>query len=274
MIFADTELASRLEHHAAEELHRMVATARNVDPDSAAAVLDVAGGVAVYLGDGSPVNQAIGLGFAGPMTAEDAGALERFFGERGQRPLAVVSPLAHPSVLERLGARGWVAESFENVLVRAIAPGEAFALSDGLEVRECFSDEERSLWAQIAAIAFSAPLEPLAEQIALARVVAARPHARLLIAYVEGRPAAVGELSIESGIAWLSADGTLPHLRRRGAQQALQATRLVMAVDAGCELAVTEAIPGTASQRNMERIGFSVAYTRVDLAAPKRQEQT
>jgi hypothetical protein len=34
--------------------------------------------------------------------------------------------------------------------------------------------------------------------------------------------------------------------------------------DAGCALAVTESVPGSPSQRNMERVGFQVAYTRVD----------
>ena len=41
---------------------------------------------------------------------------------------------------------------------------------------------------------------------------------------------------------------------------------------AGCDLAVTESAPGSASQRNMERLGFRIAYTRVDLVAPWHAE--
>lgn len=272
MDFAGKTLASRIELRAAQELRWLAETAAALQPQANVATCEVAGGLAVYLGDGSPVNQVVGLGFAAPLEAAEAEAVEDFFGDRGQRPLAVVSPLADASVIERLGERGWVADGFENVLVRALPQGEPIESIEGVEVRECVGDEERSLWAQIAAIAFSSPLEPLPQQISLARVAAARPGARLLLAFVDGRPAACGELSIVDSLAWLSADGTLPHFRRRGAQRALQCARLAMAADAGCTLAVSEALPGSASQRNMERIGFSVAYTRVDLVAPKRGE--
>jgi hypothetical protein len=40
---------------------------------------------------------------------------------------------------------------------------------------------------------------------------------------------------------------------------------------AGCEFAVSESHPGSTSQRNMERLGFRVVYTRVDLLAPAKE---
>jgi hypothetical protein len=48
----------------------------------------------------------------------------------------------------------------------------------------------------------------------------------------------------------------------------LQRARLAAAREAGCTLAVTESMPGSASQRNMERLGFSLVYTRVEVLAP------
>ena len=42
--------------------------------------------------------------------------------------------------------------------------------------------------------------------------------------------------------------------------------RLAMARDAGCDLAATNTLPGTASQRNAERAGFRVAYTKAVVA--------
>jgi hypothetical protein len=62
----------------------------------------------------------------------------------------------------------------------------------------------------------------------------------------------------------------LPHARRRGAQSALLAERCRAAAAAGCSLAIAEAEPGSTSQRNMERLGFCVVYTRVELVAPIR----
>ena len=43
---------------------------------------------------------------------------------------------------------------------------------------------------------------------------------------------------------------------------ALLEARLQTAVDAGCDLAMMVAAPGSASQRNAERQGFRIAYTR------------
>jgi hypothetical protein len=50
--------------------------------------------------------------------------------------------------------------------------------------------------------------------------------------------------------------------RRNGAQLALLNTRLQTAASHGCDLAMMVAAPGSASQRNAERNGFRVAYTR------------
>jgi hypothetical protein len=49
-------------------------------------------------------------------------------------------------------------------------------------------------------------------------------------------------------------------------QSALIAARLAAATAAGCHLAMACTAPGTASQRNYERAGFRVAYTKAMLA--------
>lgn len=268
-LFADASLAARLETLAAEEMRRFVETARVVVPEAEAALLEIGGGVAVYLGSDSPVNQAMGLGLTGRFTAEQAEQLETFYAERSQRGLAVVSPLADPSLVASLSSRGWSLDAFENVLIREYARGESFDVVDGVEVIEADDDELKSVWADVASIAFSAPLEPLPAQRALARIVTARPGSCLLLALVNGLPAGTGEVCFSDGVAWLSADATLPQFRRKGVQQALQAKRLELGVEAGCEFAVSEALPGSPSQRNMERASFRVAYTRVDLIAPR-----
>jgi GNAT superfamily N-acetyltransferase len=84
-----------------------------------------------------------------------------------------------------------------------------------------------------------------------------------VLARVDGEPAGTGSLVIDGGVGWLSGDSTLPRYRRRGVQQAIQRHRLQLARDAGCDLAVIEATPGGASQRNTERLGFRIVYTHV-----------
>jgi GNAT superfamily N-acetyltransferase len=98
------------------------------------------------------------------------------------------------------------------------------------------------------------------------KIMAEREEAILVLAWVDGEPAGTGSLVIEEGVGWLAGDSTLPRFRRRGIQQEVQRHRLHLASEAGCELAVTEATPGSASQRNMERLGFRLAYTHVEFA--------
>jgi len=269
-VFANNSLASRLEDLCAAEMRRFVATARALDSDSTAETLEVAGGVAVFVAPGSPVNRSIGLGMHGVVTGDDIAAVESFYAGRAPRPIVSICPLAHPSALEALGSRGWVADGFENVLYREIDGGDAEPgeLPEGMEIREVVSEEEREVWRLVAATAFCAPLPPLDEQLALGDIIVRRPGTRLFTALVGGRAAGTGELFITDDVAWLSADATLPEFRRRGVHGALQRHRLMLAAQAGCRLAVTEAAPGGPSQRNMERAGFRVAYTRLDLVLP------
>jgi ribosomal protein S18 acetylase RimI-like enzyme len=57
--------------------------------------------------------------------------------------------------------------------------------------------------------------------------------------------------------------GTMAEYRGRGLQTALLRVRLAAAAEAGCEYAVVVTQGGTASQRNCERLGFRVAYSKV-----------
>jgi ribosomal protein S18 acetylase RimI-like enzyme len=67
----------------------------------------------------------------------------------------------------------------------------------------------------------------------------------------------------EHGIFAVCGAGTAVEFRRRGLQTALLHARLAAAAQAGCEYAVVVTQGGSASQRNCERIGFRVAYSKV-----------
>ncbi len=271
IIHADEELARRLEGITAREMWRMARAARHVFPEGDALAIDVAGGVAAYIAEGSPINEAFGLGFAGEVTEEDVSLLERFYARRGARGKVGVCPFAHPSLWALLGERGWVPDTFENVLTLPL-DAQTDIPAPTAEIRECGDDSERDLWSRVVAVGFASPELPTQADLDLAHFVSAREEATLLLAWVDGEPAGTGELLIEEGVGWLSADSTLPPYRGRGVQRSLQLERLRRARDAGCDLAVTESSPGSQSQRNMERLGFRIAYTRVDMIAPWHAE--
>jgi len=83
------------------------------------------------------------------------------------------------------------------------------------------------------------------------------------VAEIEGQAIAAGSMLIYEGVALLAGASTIPEGRRQGAQLALLESRLNYAVEAGCDLAMMCAAPGSSSQRNAERQGFRIAYTRV-----------
>jgi hypothetical protein len=64
-------------------------------------------------------------------------------------------------------------------------------------------------------------------------------------------------------VALLAGACTVPEARKQGAQLALLEGRLRAAAEQGCDLAMMCAAPGSASQRNAERHGFRIAYTRI-----------
>ena len=67
----------------------------------------------------------------------------------------------------------------------------------------------------------------------------------------------------EHGIFAVCGAGTAAEFRGRGLQTALLRARLAAAAEAGCEFAVVITNGGSASQRNCERLGFRVAYSKV-----------
>jgi GNAT superfamily N-acetyltransferase len=70
---------------------------------------------------------------------------------------------------------------------------------------------------------------------------------------------------MRDGVATLFSTSTHPNYRRRGVQAALIRTRLAHAAQAGCDIAIVTTSPGSDSQRNVQRYGFDVSYTRVTM---------
>jgi GNAT superfamily N-acetyltransferase len=82
------------------------------------------------------------------------------------------------------------------------------------------------------------------------------------LAEVDGKPGAAGVLTMHEGVALFGGSSTIPEFRRRGLQTALLEERMRYAFDYGCDIAMMVAAPGSNSQRNAERKGFHIAYTR------------
>ena len=128
------------------------------------------------------------------------------------------------------------------------------------------NQDEAQRWADVAAQGWSEMAE-LADFIRdLSLVSAERERGVSFFAQLDGEPIATGGISLGDGIALMAGASTIPAQRKQGAQLALLEARLQYAAAHGCDLAMMCAAPGSASQRNAERQGFRIAYTRIKWA--------
>jgi hypothetical protein len=262
--FSDLNLSRRLEQAEARGNVEFVEARAAVEPGSGACWTEVAGCYAMFDGVESPLTQTFGLGLCEALAEADLERLEAFFAERGAPVYHEVSPLADPATFMLLNGRGYEPFEFTSVMFRPLRRGEGSVArpDSGVSVRMVGPDEGE-LWAETAARGWS-EFEELSDfMLNLSRVSAARKNAPSFLAELDGRAIATGALSLHEGVAVLAGASTVPEARRRGAQLALLDARLAYAARHGCDLAMMCALPGSASQRNAERQGFRIAYTRI-----------
>jgi GNAT superfamily N-acetyltransferase len=260
MQVTDLAFARRLELAEGRAGSRFVEARSRAEPAVAAVWTEIAGAYLLYDGPRSPVTQTFGLGLSGMPSAEEMQRVEAFFEDRGASPLHEVSPLADPKMLALLSGRGYSPVELTTILVQSLS-ARANA-EPALAVREARC-EEREQWARTAAAGWADSIELTDSMVGLMNVVGDAEDLRIYFAEIEDRPVATGALAMHNGVALLAGGATIPEWRRRGAQRALLEHRLACATAAGCDLAMMGAAPGSASQRNAERQGFRIAYTRI-----------
>lgn len=267
MLFADLNLACRIEATDAragtEYAHEMA----RLRPDSGATAISIAGGAAVYAGVGSPVTQAMGLALHGPVTEEEFDTLESFFRNRGCRVEIEVCPLADESLLALLGQRGYCVFEWSNVLIQPIsAEASTPPLAAGIQIRRARSEDTDDL-VGIMATCFLEQEEVTREAHDLFTPSLGASGGAWFVGIVDSQTVGCAGLFIYGGVAFLAGAATLPAYRGRGIQNALSRRRLEYAASVGCDLAVVMTKPGSTSQRNAERQGFRVVYTRSKMAS-------
>jgi len=262
-VFADLSLARRLERAEGNANARFVEAHARLDPGAGFQWVEVAGAYAMYDGPSSPSTQTFGLGLFQMPQAADMDRLEAFFQDRGSPVFHEVSPLADKGLLALLGERGYRPIELTTVHFLPLETRVPARVENGpIEVR-LVSGEEQDLWARTAADGWREFTEFRDLIQVLMRVAASREDGLSFLAELDGQAIAAGSLAIHDGVALLAGASTIPEWRRRGAQRALLESRLAYAARAGCDLAMICAEPGSASQRNAEREGFRIAYTRI-----------
>jgi GNAT superfamily N-acetyltransferase len=163
-----------------------------------------------------------------------------------------------------LNERGYQPIELSSVMYRPIERGVQLASPRNEKVQSrLIRDGEEDLWAQTAAKGWSELVDFADIILQLSFITAKRAGGCSFMAEIDGRPIATGAMFMHDGVALLAGASTIPEGRRQGAQLALLESRLRYAAEHGCDLAMMCASPGSASQRNAERQGFRIAYTRI-----------
>jgi len=264
MPFSDLTLSRRLERAEGFACCQYAETRIRHFPDSGAAWIECGGTVAVFDGVDSPCTQTFGLGIFEELTESTLDTIEGFFRDHKAPIHHEVSPFAGVDALRLLCKRGYAPIELSNVLYRDVEPPARTAtLAGGSVSVRITGPEEANLWSRISAKGWSHDHPELLDFLLnFGAVTAAREQTVCFLAEADGYPGAAGVLCIHDGVALFGGSSTVPEMRRRGMQSALLEARMRYAFEIGCDLAMMVAWPGTDSQRNAERKGFHIAYTR------------
>lgn len=264
MQFVDKAFARRLE--SCEEVPQVLYARafQKSRPEIGAAEEEICGGHMIFAGLGSPIGRATGAGLDRPFTADDLDRVEQFYREHKAPSQVDLCPLHEATVFEMFKERGYAIAELNNVLYRKLDKAEKFPPAPaGCEIRRSPIEEaevtggivESAFFPDGAPEAFRGLITPLYQM----------DRALAFVASVDGKLVACGVgLTIpEHRVFALCGAGTLTGYRGRGLQTALLQARMAAASEAGCEYAVVVTNGGTTSQRNAERLGFRVAYSKV-----------
>jgi ribosomal protein S18 acetylase RimI-like enzyme len=264
MEFVDKALARRLE--SAEEMPQVLYARafQKLRPQIGAAEEEICGGHMIFAGLGSPIGRATGLGLDRSFTAQDLDRVEDFYRSHKAPSQVDLCPLHEAAVFEMFKQRGYGIAELNNVLYRKLIREEEFPIPPpGCEIRRGRPEESQQLGG-IVERAFFPNGAPEAFRDLMTPFYAME-GALTFAASIDGTAVAcaAGLVIPDHRVFALCGAGTAEAFRGRGLQTALLRARMTAAARAGCEYAVVITQGGSSSQRNCERLGFRVAYSKV-----------
>lgn len=199
------------------------------------------------------VNRVYGLWPEDSGRAEEIGA---FYRERGVRGWLELAPCARfERLASALTGAGAAQVGFHCMLSgRAVAPAPSDVQVERADDAERFAD----LILRGHGVPAAARVR---DRASVARWSELAGWSRYL-ARIDGEPAGAALLVVDGDLGYLANASTLPEFRNHGVQTALIAARIRDAAAAGCGLVSSQTEFGSASQRNLERAGLQVAYTK------------
>ncbi|WP_246187980.1 GNAT family N-acetyltransferase [Paenibacillus tengchongensis] len=184
-----------------------------------------------------------------------------FYRERGRRgQFEIVPSGCSGELLRALAERGFYQSAFHTTMYgMPRSPEPDFA--EGITVREIEAGEF-ALYGRLHCLGTGLDVSGAPHVAANNQVLFGRPGWRIYLGFVDGAPAGAASMYMHEGVASCTFAATLPEFRRRGLQAAFLQKRMHEAALNHCELVAAQCAYASASQKNMERAGFRIGYTR------------
>jgi ribosomal protein S18 acetylase RimI-like enzyme len=258
----DRALAARLEAAHGWVVENYVSELRERRPEVGAAALSVAGGNAFFAGE-SPFSFAVNVGMNGAVSGGELDLIEEFYASRGVPVRVDITPATDASLMRLAQERDYRVSDVTSVLAIATADADFGPQANGIALRWAHA-EDCEVWVETIArnLYVSDPGEKRRRNMAC---MFHAPCALNLIAEMDGQVAGVAGCQIPhhaKGLAAIYGSCTVPEFRRLGVHGEMLRLRVETARAAGCDMVMATALPGSDSERNLERCGFEVCYVK------------
>lgn len=261
MTFADVEIAKRHAVFQAELALQIGKAAERVSTKYSPAFATFGGIPVTFCGDGSPLTQVNVTAPDQDLTEAIFAQIDDFYEGRASNFELNIGPFASPQIWEICAQRGWFVVNHENLLFLTkenLVPG-ASVVSEIENLGSAASDD----YIRTITEGFFGP--DAVDDSDISEILKRIEGSQHFLAKFEGERAGAGSLLVWQGTGFLGGMATRSAFRGRGVQQSLIQARVNVAFEQGCDLVLVTTQPGSGSQRNMERAGFRVAYTRSQL---------
>lgn len=226
-------------------------------------ILDINGGVACFSGFDSFLSQVVAWGFRTKAKhfKSELVAIEQFYRSLNHNRVDIeLCPYVGNHLVNFLSQRGYKITELNNVSVLDLERYQTIENLDDRYLINQVSSSELESWAERIALGFGYPeAQDQFYHYASAKGV------RAFAAYDQGKMIAGATIAIHGDICDLGVTSTFPAYRGKGLQKKLLSARLNFAKQQGLELATVTTEPGTISNLNIQKSGFSCAYTRIKM---------
>lgn len=257
-------LCRRLEFAQASQNKAMAEAQARMNPESHARCVRIGnperGAFAVYLGPGHMLNQGLALGLDGPMQEGNFDELEAAL---GWPTVLELSAGADPGLYALLSSRGYRIQMFQQVWMRELVDLPSNP-APAVLVRPIGPDEE-TLFASVVAAGFFERDALSGEGLEIMMPTTQATGNTCFLAFLGQDPIGACTVGLHEGVAALSGTSVRPRFRGRGGQGAMIQARLAFAREQGCALACSATAPHGPSQFNLQKMGFRVAYPKLEM---------